>query len=108
MATKTSGSDVSAPKSNRKPISYDDLIRGVVLALGAGGRKARTLVIYEGIKRGLSKFARSLGHSVLATMDRNVVRHCPSSLHQAGNKAATTPRTAFSTDALPRTSARTT
>ena len=54
MATKTSSSDVSAPNSNREPISDDDLIGGFVLALGAAGHKARTLYIYEDSRRRLS------------------------------------------------------
>ena len=85
MATKTSSSDVSAPNSNREIISDDDLIRGFVLALGAGGRKARTIFIYEDSIRRLSTFARSLGLPILATMDRTVVRHWLSS-HFSGDK----------------------
>ena len=89
MAIKSSSSDVSAPNSDLKPISDDDLIRGFILALGAGGRKARTLFIYEDSIRKFSDFARELGLSGLATMDRVVVRRWLSSLHQQGNKPAT-------------------
>ena len=75
MTTKTSRSDVSAPNSNREQISDKDLIRGFILALGAGGRKAKTLYIYEESIQMLSDFAESLGLPSLATMDRKVVRH---------------------------------
>ena len=47
MVSKTSSSDVSAPNFNHEPISDDDLIRGFLLALGAGGRKEKTLHIYQ-------------------------------------------------------------
>ncbi len=89
MTSRSSSSDVSASNSSREPISDDDLIRGFILALGAGGRKPRTLFIYEDSIRKLSDFARNLGLSGLATMDRVVVRHWLSSLHQRGNKPAT-------------------
>ena len=45
MASKSSSSDVSAPNYSSEPLSDDDLIRGFTLALGAGGRKPRTLFI---------------------------------------------------------------
>ena len=89
MVSKTTSSDVSAPNSVREPISDDDLIRGFILALGAGGRKSRTLFIYEDSIRNLSDFARTLGLSRLAAMDRVVIQHWLSSLHQQGNKPAT-------------------
>ena len=89
MVSKSSSSDVSASNYGPEPISDDDLIRGFILALGAGGRKSRTLFIYEDSIRKLSDFARSLSLSGLATMDRIVVRHWLSSLHQQGNKPAT-------------------
>ena len=89
MISKTSSSDVSAPNSTRRPISDQDLIRGFLLALGAGGRKSRTLFIYEDSIGRLSEFAQSLGLPGLATMDRTVVRHWLTSLHQKGNKPAT-------------------
>ena len=89
MVSGTSSSDVNAPNAGREPISDDDLIRGFVLALGAGGRKARTLFIYEDSIRSLSEFARGLGLPGLATMDRTHIRHWLSSLHQKGNKPAT-------------------
>ena len=47
MVAKRSNSDVSAPNFTREPISDVDLIRGFLLALGAGGRKQKTLDIYE-------------------------------------------------------------
>ena len=89
MSAKTSSSDLNASNSDREPISDDDLIRGFVLALGAGGRKARTLFIYEDSIRSLSDFAHSLGLPGLATMDRMHIRHWLTSLHQKGNKPAT-------------------
>ena len=89
MVSQSSSSDVSAPNSGSEPISDHDLIRGFILAVGDGGRKPRTPFIYEDSIRKLSAFARSLGLSGLATMDRIVVRHWLSSLHQQGNKPAT-------------------
>ena len=89
MSTETSSSDVSAPNFNRESISDEDLIRGFILALGAGGRKRKTLTIYEESIRQLSDFARSLGLPGLATMNRTHVRHWLTSLHQKGNKPAT-------------------
>ena len=89
MATKSSSSDVSAPNSQREPISDEALIQGFILALGAGGRKSRTLFIYEDSIRRLSEFAQSLGLPGLATMDRTHIRHWLTSLHQKGNKPAT-------------------
>jgi hypothetical protein len=70
MVAKPSSSDVNAPNSGRGLISDDDLIRGFIMALGAGGRKSRTLFIYEDSIRSLSDFARNLGLPSLATMDR--------------------------------------
>ena len=46
MASKPSSSDVSAPNYSSEALSDDDLIRGFTLALGAGGRKEKTLHIY--------------------------------------------------------------
>ena len=46
MASETSSSDISAPNSISNPISDHHLIRGFLLALGAGGRRAKTLHIY--------------------------------------------------------------
>ena len=89
MVSRTSSSDVCAPNVNRESISDEDLIRGFLLALGAGGRKEKTLHIYEESIRMLSDFARSLGLPSLATMDRTHVRHWFTSLHQKGNKPAT-------------------
>ena len=89
MTTVSSSSDVNASNYQREPASDDTLIRGFVLALGAGGRKARTLFIYEDSIRRLSDFAQSLGLPGLATMDRTVIRHWLTSLFQAENKPAT-------------------
>ena len=89
MVAKPSSSDVNAPNSDRGLISDDDLIRGFIMALGAGGRKSRTLFIYEDSIRSISDFARNLGLPSLATMDRTHIRHWLSSLHQKGNKPAT-------------------
>ena len=47
MASKSSSSDVSVHNYTSEPLSDDDLIRGFTLALGAGGRKEKTLHIYE-------------------------------------------------------------
>jgi hypothetical protein len=71
MVSKTSSSDVYAPNVSPEPISDEDLIRGFILALGAGGRKAKTLTIYEDSIWMLSGFARSLSLPGLATMDRD-------------------------------------
>ena len=89
MVSKRSSSDISAPNFPGKAITDDNLIRGFILALGAGGRKEKTLYIYEGSIRMLSDFAQSLGLPGLATMDRNVIRHWLTSLLQKGNKPAT-------------------
>ena len=42
MISKTSSSDVNAPNNHAEPISDEDLTRGFILALGAGGRKQKT------------------------------------------------------------------
>ena len=89
MASKTSSSDVYAPNYGPEKISDEDLIRGFLLALGAGGRKAKTLHIYEESILMLLYFTRSLGLPGLATMDRTHIRHWLASLHQKGNKPAT-------------------
>ena len=89
MASKSASSDVSAPNYSSEALSDDDLIRGFTLALGAGGRKPRTLFIYEDSIRKLSDFAQNLGLPGLVTMDRKVVRHWLTSLYQQGNKPAT-------------------
>ena len=89
MAEKPSSSQVSASNYTPGLISDEDLIRGFVLALGAGGRKARTLFIYENSIRNLADFAQSLGLPGLAIMDRTHIRHWLTSLHQKGNKPAT-------------------
>ncbi len=57
MVSKSSSSDVSAPNFNREPISDEDVIRGLILALRAGGRKQKTLTIYEDSIRMISDFA---------------------------------------------------
>ena len=89
MVAKRSSSDISAPNVYGKPITDGELIRGFILALGAGGRKEKTLYIYEESIRMLSDFAQGLGLPDLAAMDRNVIRHWLPSLHQRGNKPAT-------------------
>ena len=89
MVAKRSSSDVSAPNFGRESVLDEDLIRGFILALGAGGRKQKTLTIYEDSIRMLSDFARRLGLPGLATMDRTHIRHWLTSLHQKGNKPAT-------------------
>lgn len=89
MVSRRSSSYVRAPNYNREPISDDDLIRGFILALGAGGRKQKILTIYENSVRMLSDFVQSLGLPGLASMDRTHIRHWLTSLHQKGNKPAT-------------------
>ena len=89
MASQSSSSDVSTPNFNREPISDEDVIRGFILALGAGGRKQKTLTIYEDSIKMLSVFARDLGLPGLTLMDRTHIRHWLTSLHQKGNKPAT-------------------
>ena len=90
MASPASSPHVYAPNSGvrltTEPISDDDLIRGFTLALGASGRKEKTLSTYEDSIRMLSAFARNLDLPSLAEMDRKVVRHWLMSLHQRGNK----------------------
>ena len=89
MTSKTTSSNVCAPNSGPESIPDDDLIRGFLLALGAGGRKPRTLFIYEDSIRKLSDFSREHSFPSLVTMDRNAIRHWLASLHQQGNKPAT-------------------
>ena len=89
MTSKTTSSNVCAPNSGPESIPDDDLIRGFLLSLGAGGRKPRTLFIYEDSIRKLSDFSREHSFPSLVTMDRNTIRHWLSSLHQQGNKPAT-------------------
>ena len=89
MRSQPSTSHVPVPNSNvhpAEPVSDDDLIRGFRLALGASGRKEKTLRTYKDSVRMLSSFARDLGLASLVAMDRNVVRHWLTSLHQRGNK----------------------
>lgn len=80
---------VFAPNSNPECQTDEELVRGFLLALGAGGRKERTLQIYEESIRILSDFADSLGLPGLATMDRTHIRHWLTTLHQKGNKPST-------------------
>lgn len=89
MVAKTSSSDVNAPNINRESISDRDLNRGFILALGAGGRKPKTLTVYQDSIWALSEFAGSLGLPGLAAMNRTHIRHWLTSLHQKGNKPAT-------------------
>ena len=46
MVSRTSSSDIYAPVVERGPISDDDLLLSFLLALGAGGRKEKTLLNY--------------------------------------------------------------
>ena len=59
--TKTSSSDVCAPNLSGDSITDEDLIRAFILALAAGGRKPKTLTVYQESVRSLSAFARDLG-----------------------------------------------
>ena len=89
MISKSSSPDVGALNFGRESISDEDLIRGFILALGAGGRKQKTLTIYEHSIRTLSDFARGLGLPGLPTMERTHIRRRLTSLHQKGNKPTT-------------------
>ena len=97
MVTKSSSSDVPAPNSHEslaprdvsESISDDALLRGFTLSLGASGRAEKTLSIYAKSVRALSQFALDRGLPGLSEMDRNVVRHWLTSLHQRNNKPAT-------------------
>jgi len=75
MVSRSSRSDISTLGFKREPISDEDVIRGFILALGAGGRKQKTLTIYEDSIRMLSVFARDLGLPGLTAMDRTHIRH---------------------------------
>ena len=63
------------PYFKREPISDGNVIRGFILALGAGGRKQKTLTIYEDCIKMLSVFAWDLRLPALTTMDRTHIRH---------------------------------
>ncbi len=89
MYTESSKSHVSAPNSNREPISDHDLIRGFELSLGASGRSPKTLRSYTDSIKALSAFARHEGLPPLAVMDREHVRFWLVSLHDKGNKPGT-------------------
>ena len=80
---------VFAPNSKVECKTDEELVRGFLLALGAGGRKQSSLQIYEESIRMLSDFADSLGLPGLATMDRTHIRHWLTKLHQKGNKPST-------------------
>ena len=58
MLTKTSSSDVCAPNLSGDSITDEDLIRAFILALAAGGRKPKTLTVYQESVRSLSDFAQ--------------------------------------------------
>ena len=89
MASEPSSSDVYAPNYSLEPTSDGALVTSFILSLGAAGRKERTIYIYEESITMLSEYARGLGFPGLATMDRNVIRHWMTSLHQKGNKPGT-------------------
>ena len=75
MVSRSSRSDITTPNFKREQVSDEDVIRGFILALGAGGRKQKTLTIYEDSIRMLSVFARDLGLPGLTAMDRTHIRH---------------------------------
>ena len=75
MVSQSSRSDITTPNFKREQVSDEDMIRGFILALGAGGRKQKTLTIYEDSIRMLSVFARDLGLPGLTAMDRTHIRH---------------------------------
>ena len=89
MVYKSLGSDVGAANPMPESKSDEELLLGFLLALAAGGRKGKTLKIYEESIRMLSDFAGNLGLPGLATMDRTHIRHWLSTLHQKGNKPST-------------------
>ena len=89
MVYKSSSSDVGQSNPLRESKSDEELLRGFLLALAAGGRKEKTLKIYEESIRMLSDFAGNLGLPSLAPMDHTHIRHWLSTLHQKGNKPAT-------------------
>ena len=89
MVSRLSSSDVNAPNKRGESISDEDLLRGFILALGASGRKPKTLTIYKDSIQMLSDFASSLGLPGLVNMDRTHIRHWLTSLHQKQNKPAT-------------------
>ena len=75
MVSQSSRSDITTPNFKREQVSDEDVIRGFILALGAGGRKQKTLTIHEDSIRMLSVFARDLGLPGLTAMDRTHIRH---------------------------------
>ena len=75
MVSQSSRSDITTPNFKREQVSDEDVIRGFILALEAGGRKQKTLTIYEDSIRMLSVFARGLGLPGLTAMDRTHIRH---------------------------------
>ena len=75
MVSQSSRSDITTHNFKREQVSDEDVIRGFILALGAGGRKQKTLTIYEDSIRMLSVFARDLGLPGLTAMDRTHIRH---------------------------------
>ncbi len=89
MYTESSKSHVSAPNFNREPISDHDLIRGFELALGASGRRDKTLEVYTDSIKALSAFARQEGLPPLAAINVEHVRFWLMSLHKKGNKPGT-------------------
>ena len=74
MVSQSSRSDITTPNFKREQVSDEDVIRGFILALGAGGRKQKTLTIYEDSIRMLSVFARDLGLPGLTAVDRTHIR----------------------------------
>ena len=75
MVSQSSRSDITTPNFKREQVSDEDVIRGFILALEAGGRKQKTLTIHEDSIRMLSVFARDLGLPGLTAMDRTHIRH---------------------------------
>ena len=75
MVPRSSRSDITTPNFKREQVSDEDVIRGVILALGAGGRKQKPPTIYEDSIRMLPVFARDLGLPGLTAMDRTHIRH---------------------------------
>ena len=79
----------SAPNFPLEPISDDDLLRGYFLALGAEGRKDKTLVTCQESLDQLRTFARREELPPLIALERDHLRAWLLELRKKGNKPAT-------------------
>lgn len=89
MKTKNTSSHVSAPNVTSGLIADEQLLKGFLLAMGASGRKPKTLIVYEESIGKLSAFGKGMGFPPLVAMTPEHVRHWLMCLHQRGNKPAT-------------------